>query len=193
MPRSAGVPELLAALSGAMEELGAGWYLFGAQAVQIWGLPRLSADVDVTVLPGEVSSAALVESLERRGFDLRVPDVEDFVRRTRVLPFVHRASRLPLDLVLGGPGPEEEFLSRARKVLVEGVEIPVISPEDLIVTKVLASRPKDLEDVSGILRSRGQSLDVARVRRLLGLLEEALGQSDLLPAFERQLHTARQG
>lgn len=175
-----------------MEELGAGWYLFGAQAVQVWGLPRLSADVDVTVLPGEVSSAALVESLERRGFDLRVSDVEDFVRRTRVLPFVHRTSRLPLDLVLGGPGPEEEFLSRARKVLVEGVEIPVISPEDLIVTKVLASRPKDLEDVRGILRSRGQSLDLGRVRSLLSLLEEALGQSDLLPAFEQQLHTARQ-
>jgi hypothetical protein len=176
-----------------MEELDAGWYLFGAQAVQIWGLPRLSADVDVTVLPGGVTSATLVERLERFGFDLRVSDVEDFVRRTRVLPFVHRASRLPLDLVLGGPGPEEEFLARARKVLVEGVEIPVISPEDLIVTKVLASRPKDLEDVRGILRSRGPSLDLSRVRSLLGLLEEALGQSDLLPAFEEQLRSSRQG
>jgi hypothetical protein len=176
-----------------MEELGAGWYLFGAQAVQVWGQPRLSADVDVTVLPGELSSATLVERLERGGFDLRVPDVEDFVRRTRVLPFVHRTSRLPLDLVLGGPGPEEEFLSRARKVLVEGVEIPVISPEDLIVTKILASRPKDLEDVRGILRSRGEGLDLGRVRSLLSLLEEALGQSDLLLAFEQQLHTVRRG
>jgi hypothetical protein len=61
----------------------------------------------------------------------------------------------------------------------------VISPEDLIVTKVLAGRPKDIEDVRGIVHERRASLDEGRVRRTLGLLEQALGQSDLLPAFER--------
>ena len=60
----------------------------------------------------------------------------------------------------------------------------MITPEDLVVTKILAGRPKDVEDVRGILRVRGDAIDPGRVRRLLGLLEAALGQGDLVPAFE---------
>jgi len=63
----------------------------------------------------------------------------------------------------------------------------VISPEDLIVTKVLAGRPKDIEDVRGVLQERLDSLDLERVRSLLRLLEQALTQSDLLSTLEREI------
>ena len=191
MPILAGVPELLKVLAGVLPAWCDGWYLFGAQAVGVWGTPRLSADVDITIRLRVPDTLAFVNGMREAGFDLRVADAEDFARRTRVLPFVHRESRIPVDAVLAGPGPEEEFLSRARTVAIEGVPVPVISPEDLIVTKVLAGRPKDVEDVRGILGQRGADLDLGRVRRLLGLLEEALGQSDLLPLFEAQLSAIR--
>jgi len=174
-----------------MPEWSDGWYLFGAQAVQVWGLPRLTADVDVTVrLRGE-NPSRFVAAMKTAGFDLRVADVDDFIRRTRVLPFVHRDSQIPLDVVLAGPGLEEEFLERARSVDLGGVTVPVISPEDLLVTKILAGRPKDLEDVHGILRERLGELDLSRVRRVLTLLEDALTQSDLKPLFEEQLVAAK--
>ncbi len=64
--------------------------------------------------------------------------------------------------------------------------VPVISPEDLIVTKILAGRPKDIEDIRGVINERRVSLDVARIRAVLRILERALGQSDLLPVFERE-------
>jgi Nucleotidyl transferase of unknown function (DUF2204) len=173
-----------------LPEWTSGWYLFGAQAVQIWGLPRLSADVDVTVaLRGE--PAAFVQAMAAGGFELRVEGIEDFVKRTRVYPFVHRDTGIPVDIVLAGPGLEEEFLKRARPVDLGGVTVPVIDPEDLVVTKILAGRPKDIEDVRGILRERLEQLDIDRIRRLLDLLQRALGQSDLLPAFERELADRR--
>ncbi len=71
---------------------------------------------------------------------------------------------LPLDLVLGGPGLEDLFLSRAVPVRLGDVTVPVISPEDVIVTKVLGGRPKDLDDVHGVLCGRLTSLDVGIVR-----------------------------
>jgi hypothetical protein len=92
-----------------------------------------------------------------------------------------------LDVVLAGPGLEEAFLSRARPVTIAGTVVPVISPEDLIVTKLLAGRPKDLDDIRGILRERRATIDVELVRSTLTLIETALVQSDLLPAFEREL------
>jgi hypothetical protein len=183
--------DLLAALAEALAGLGARWYLFGAQAALIWGRPRLTADVDVTVRLDPEDPDALVRTLERHGFRLRVNPADDFVRRTRVLPFVFAPNGLPVDVVLAGPGIEELFLSRAVPVRLGSVTVPVISPEDLIVTKILAGRPKDVEDVRGILFERLPQLDLAAIRSTLGLLEAALSQSDLQPAFEAELARAQ--
>ena len=108
-----------------------------------------------------------------------------------MFPFVHRKSRIPLDIVLAGPGLEEEFLQRARKLNLGGVVVPVISPEDLIVTKILAGRPKDIEDVRAILRARLKKLDLRRIRGFLRLLEDAVGQTDLKQSFEKELAAER--
>ena len=181
---------VLAAVASVLRRSGNRWYLFGAQAVTVWGRPRLSADVDITVAiagPPDDFVAAMLHA----GFDLRISDWRDFVARTRVLPFVHRSTQMPLDVVIAGPGLEGEFLARAVVENLAGMEVPVISPEDLIVTKLLAGRPKDVEDVRGILEERHERLDLVRVRSLLRLLEEALSRSDLRQGFERLLATAR--
>jgi Nucleotidyl transferase AbiEii toxin, Type IV TA system len=182
-----GLSDLLSALARLLPEWTHSWYLFGAQAVQVWGMPRLTADVDVTVRLRTEDPSLFVEAMRKAGFELRVADIEDFVERTRVLPFVHRASQIPVDVVLAGPGLEEDFLERARLVDLGGVTLPVISPEDLVVTKMLAARPKDLEDVRGILRERVEEMDLPRIRRILRLLEDALAQSDLGSLFDEQL------
>lgn len=82
MPFSPTAPaDLLAALGEALAAIGARWYLFGAQAVLIWGRPRLTADVDVTVRLEPEDPEALVRACERHGFHLRVDTGDDFVRR----------------------------------------------------------------------------------------------------------------
>jgi len=179
--------ELLAGLASALSVTESRWYLFGAQAVVLWGRPRLTADVDVTVEVAPEGVPRLLEALSPHGFELRLSSgVDEFVARTRVLPLRHRPSELQVDVVLAGPGLEEAFLDRAVVVDVDGVAIPVIAPEDLVVTKVLAGRPKDLEDVRGILAERRDRLDAEAIRATLRRLEEALGQSDLLPLFEAE-------
>ena len=44
-----------------------------------------------------------------------------------------------------------------------------------------------LDDVRGVLRERGGALDIAQIRETLELLEQALGQSDLLPLLDAEL------
>jgi hypothetical protein len=183
--------ELLQALGGVLGALGARWYVFGAQAVLVWGRPRLTGDVDVTMFLDPETPDAFVAAMAPAGFDLRVANVRDFVARTRVFPFTHSRTGLALDVVLGGPGLEEEFLRTARQVDVGGITVPVIAPEELIVTKVLAGRPKDLDDVRGILAAQGAALDLERVRGLLRALEAAIDQSDLLPCLEEQVRVVR--
>jgi hypothetical protein len=183
----AGPADVLADLADILGSLHVPWYLFGAQAALIWGRPRLTTDIDITVgaIPG--GAPALLAALRSRGFAVRIVATPGFVRQTRVLPVVHIPSGFAIDIVLAGPGIEEEFLARAVPTDVGGVTVPVISPEDLIVTKVLAGRSKDIDDIRGVLAERGDQLDLARVRNVLRMLEDALGQSDLLPVFEAEL------
>jgi hypothetical protein len=189
LPDATATAELLASLADVLRRLDLRWYLFGAQAVVIWGRPRMTADVDVTVALEPENSSVLAEAMGRSGFQLRIDDSEiaAFVAKTRVLPFLHTPTRMPLDVVLAGPGLEQEFLARAELVDLGGVEIPVLSAEDLVVTKILAGRAKDLDDVAGILRERREQLDFTRIRATLLLIEQALGQGDLLSEFEAQL------
>ena len=72
--------------------------------------------------------------------------------------------------------------------MAPGLTTPIISAEDLIVTKILAGRPKDLEeDVRGILSAQSGHLALAAARQTLSLLEEALGVSDLIPLLNRRV------
>jgi len=131
-------------------------------------------------------SSGGVRTLASHGFSLSIQADQDFVQRTRVLPLRHERSGLALDLVLAGQGLEDRFLERAIPVEVSGAVIPFISPDDLIVTKVLAGRPKDLDDIRGVLAERGGLLKADQIRDTLALLEEALGQSELRPVFETE-------
>jgi Nucleotidyl transferase of unknown function (DUF2204) len=177
---------LLADFQQACAELHVGWYLFGAQAALLYGSPRLTADADITVQLGQLTSDSFAATLQRHGFDLRIAD-EAFVRTTRVLPILHRSANFPADVVLGGPGLEEAFLERAAVRAIHGLKVPVAAAEDLVVMKVLAGRRKDEEDVVAVLSAQRGKLDLTLVRRTLRQLTEALAQDDLLPLFERLL------
>lgn len=174
--------ELLLALANVLPQWGR-WYVFGAQAVIAYGVPRLSADVDVTLQLVPDDPEAFARDMAAAGFALRAED-PDFVRRTRIMPFVHVATAMPLDVVLAGSGLEEEFLDRARLVDIGGATVPFVHPEDLMIAKVLAGRPKDTEDARNLWHLRGPELNADRIVAVLRQLEVALSQSDLVPAFE---------
>ena len=182
MPVQPAAVELLAALAPVAERWGR-WCVFGAQAVVAYGVPRLSADVDVTLALVPDAPEHFARDMQAAGFSLRVSD-PDFVQRTRVMPFVHESTGMPLDVVLAGSGLEDEFLQRAVSIDIGGTRVPVIEQSDLIIAKVLAGRPKDVDDASALWQLHGREMDASRIRHILQLLEEALGQSDLVSSFE---------
>jgi hypothetical protein len=182
VPVQPAVVDLLAAATPVLSRWGR-WFVFGAQAVTAYGVPRLSADVDVTLALVPDLPEQFAKDLEAAGFRLRVKD-PDFVRRTRVMPFVHLPTAMPLDIVLAGSGLEDDFLSRARSVDVGGTQVPLIDRTDLIIAKILAGRPKDIDDAAALWRLHHDAVDADRIREILKSLEEALSQSDLVSTFE---------
>lgn len=191
MPRPTPSPfvRALAALKGALAELNVSWYLFGAQAALIYGSSRATADLDLTVHLGQVTSRQLAAHLRSSGFRLRFKNVK-FVDQTRVLPVVHETTDIAADLVIAGPGLEQLFLERSVQRKVGSVVLPVARLEDIVAMKVLAGRAKDRDDIVDILCANLKGVDLSLIRSTLFQLEEALDQDDLLRAFESMLAEA---
>lgn len=175
MPRARtwSVADVLRELELGLRELGARWYLFGAQALVLRGCPRATADIDVTVLLGPRTPATLIETLRQRRFELRFGDAA-FVETTFVLPVIHAPSGFPVDVVLGGPGVEERFADAAETMRVGRARVPVATATHLVVMKLLAGRSKDLDDAVRLLATEPCEVDAKELETLVRMLAEAV-------------------
>jgi hypothetical protein len=161
----------------------------GALAVQRWGEPRLTLDVDVTLLTGLGAEAAFVDGLLEH-FAGRIPDAREFALRHRVL-LIESTAAIPIDVALGAMPFEERAVARASDFLIqEGVVLTTCSAEDLIVFKAFAGREKDWLDIEGIVTRQGDRLDEALIWTEV---EPLLELKDAPEAVERLRSTLGRG
>lgn len=85
---------------------------------------------------------------------------------------------------------ESELVHRARATEVGKVRFPLATPEDVIVMKALALRPRDVGDIEGILESN-VDLDLARIRATLAQLSAALESDDHVSRLDEILRAVR--
>lgn len=154
-----------------------GWRFcfIGAVAVQRWGEPRLTRDVDLTVVTGFGHEAPFVDALLRR-FEARRPDAREFALQYRVV-LLRSAASIPIDVALGAMPFEERAVARASAfTIAPGVVLTTCGAEDLVVFKAFAGRAKDWLDIETIaVRQRGRLDDRliwAELHPLLELKEE---------------------
>lgn len=157
--------------------LGFRFCFIGGLAVQRWGEPRLTVDVDLTLLTGFGVEAPFVDALLAR-FRGRREDSREFALRYRVL-LLESQGGIPIDASLGAMPFEERAVARASGFEVEGgAVLSTCSAEDLVVHKAFADRPKDWLDIEGIAARQAGRLDEALIYRELRPLLELKGAPD---------------
>lgn len=132
--------------------------IIGGLAVVRWGQPRMTEDVDISLLTGLGSEVSYVDLLLNR-FVARISDARTFALDNRVV-LASASNRVALDIVLAGFPYEEQVITRASTwEIAQGVSLVTASAEDLVVLKSFAGRDHDWADVQGILLRQSGALD----------------------------------
>lgn len=167
-----------------LTELKLPYAIIGGTAVQYWGEPRFTKDVDLTVLAPLESFPETVELLLTR-LNPRIDDALTFALRNRVL-LVTTSNGYPVDISFGLPGYEEQVISRSvDHKLSPRKSIKICSAEDLVIYKAIAGRVQDVLDIEGVIARQGDRLDTAYIRQWLSAFAELLESSEVSQRFER--------
>ncbi|NOZ67707.1 MAG: nucleotidyl transferase AbiEii/AbiGii toxin family protein [Deferribacteres bacterium] len=160
------------------------YVLIGGIALQWWGEPRFTRDVDVTILvePGEEEK--VIRKILNK-FSPRISDALEFAIKNRVC-LVKSKSGYEIDISLGIPGYEEEVIRRTVECeLDRNRTVNICSAEDLIIHKAVAGRPQDLSDIEGIILRQGRKLDVEYIHLWLREFSDILETGEIIERFEK--------
>jgi Nucleotidyl transferase AbiEii toxin, Type IV TA system len=164
-----------------------GWRFcfIGGLAVQRWGEPRETVDVDLTLLTGFHDESRFVSTLVQR-FEPRIEHAADFARANRVL-LLRAPSGVGLDIAFGGLPFEEDAVNRSS-VFTFPPDVPLrtCSAEDLMVLKAFADRPKDWVDLEGIIIRQSGRIDWPYVRAQLAPLVELKEAPEILRQLDQR-------
>lgn len=150
------------------------------------GRPRVTKDVDLVVIAEDERWKALLAAAANSQLAPRIADALDFAKTTRVLLLVHEPSAIEVDVNFGMLPFESEVVNRAQMRKVQKIRFPLATPEDIVVMKALALRPRDIADIEGIVELI-PNLDVERIRRVVSQLSAALETEDHLARLDQIL------
>lgn len=164
--------------------------IIGGIAASVLGRPRVTRDVDALVLVNESDWPQFLDTGAKFGFRARISDALAFASEARVLLVRHDPSGIDADLIFGTLPFEREAVKRSRPARLGGLTLPLPRPDDLIVLKAVAHRPRDLADIEGILDAN-PGLRLQRARRWILEFAEALDRPEIVDDFESVFSAAR--
>jgi len=155
----------------------------GGLALQRWGQPRLTNDVDLCLLSGFGNEERFIDPLLQR-FVARRKDARDFAILSRVLLLKHPIENIGLDISLGAfPFEENAFKRSTEYEFLPDIVLRTCSAEDLIIFKAFANRPQDWVDISGII-VRNNALDRDIILSELKILVELKEEPEIYDKFK---------
>jgi hypothetical protein len=174
-----------AELQSVWESQGWQFCFIGGLALQRWGEPRETVDVDLTLLTGFGGEDRFIQTLLQH-FEGRIPDAAQFARERRVL-LLHSNKGVGLDVALAALPFEDLVVQRSSFFEYPSqIVLRTCSAEVLVVLKAFASRGQDWVDIERIIVRQTGKLDWSYIHKQLRPLVELKGAPEILVELERR-------
>jgi predicted nucleotidyltransferase len=176
--------EIIVKVGSALNKHGLPYMIIGGQAVLLYGEPRLTRDIDITLGVDIDHLDELLKAIKEIPLKQLVDDVSGFVEKTMVFPAMHEPTSVRVDFIFSFTPYEADAIKRAKRVKILDVEIAFAAIEDLIIHKVFAGRPRDIEDVR-LLLLKNRNIDVIYIEKWLREMDTATDKNLFLATFRQ--------
>lgn len=175
--------KLISRIAASLNRHGLPYMIIGGQAVLLYGEPRLTRDIDVTLGAGTDHIGELLAIAQELSLKPIPEDIESFARQTMVLPLLDETTGIRVDFIFSFTPYETEAIKRAKKIAIIGHETSFASPEDIIIHKIFADRPRDIEDVRTIIL-KNPGIDIQYIQKWLKEFDRISDKKEFLKTFE---------
>ncbi|MFN8387240.1 MAG: nucleotidyltransferase [Anaerolineales bacterium] len=175
--------EPLTALQHLLDRFSSQGVIIGGIATGFLGKPRFTIDLDAMFFASIEDVPRILEMAKAEGIEPRTDKVMDFARKSRILLLRHVSSGMSIDISLGVLPFEEEAVARSKVYDAGMLSVRLPTPEDLIIMKATAHRPKDLLDIQTVIDSH-PDLDVDRIKRWVKSFADVLENPNLWTDIE---------
>jgi hypothetical protein len=180
--------KIICSISSELKRRHIPYMLIGGQAVLLYGEPRLTRDIDITLGVDVDKLHDIISLIGDLSLKILPDNVENFVRETMVLPAIHEETGMRIDFIFSFSPYERQAIARARKVRMLDQDVYFAAPEDVVIHKIVAGRTRDMEDVRGILLKM-PDIDLAYIRRWLDDFSAALEDDEIKKRLENLVKT----
>ncbi|OGD20710.1 MAG: hypothetical protein A2W03_03050 [Candidatus Aminicenantes bacterium RBG_16_63_16] len=150
--------------------------VIGGQAVLLYGEPRLTKDIDIALGVGVDHLAEMRAIVDQLNLKYLTEKVDSFVKETMVLPVVDQETGIRIDFIFSFSPYERQAIERARNVRLGRTPIKFAALEDLVIHKIIAGRPRDIEDIESILL-KNPGYDARYIEKWLAEFDAALDKN----------------
>ena len=151
--------EVLKTVTHALHNTGIAYMITGSIAMNYYAFPRMTRDIDIVIELHENDTAALV-NLFKRDFYLYQDSIAEAVRNCGMFNIIHNKYVLKIDFIVKKTTPYRNMeFQRKRQILVEDIPMWIVSPEDLILSKLWWSRDSHSEVQIGDIKNLFASVD----------------------------------
>lgn len=181
--------KLLAKVAQKLSRLRIPYMVIGAQAVLLYGEPRLTKDIDITLGIGVDKLEQIISLVRFLRLKILVDTFEDFVKKTMVLPVMDEKSGIRIDFIFSFSPYERQAIERAKNVKIVTTTVKFASLEDVVIHKVIAGRARDIEDIKAVLL-KNPKYDYQYVAKWLREFDNTLG-AKFMDTFKKILKEVR--
>ena len=178
---------LLGRLGQALDQAGIPYMVIGGQAVMIHGRLRVTEDVDLTLGVDSSEASQVLTVLGNVNLKPLVDQPCEFVTRTYILPMYAIDEQVRVDFAFSFTPYEMQAIEHGVTHNENGHPVRFASAEDLIIHKLFAGRPRDLEDIRGILARQQNKVDRMYLRDWIRQFSQIEGKAHLLGQLEELL------
>jgi predicted nucleotidyltransferase len=178
------IESLLKRIAQNLDKNNVPYMIIGGQAVLLYGTPRLTRDIDIT-LGADTDKFSLIDKIcSQSNLKILPEDPQNFAIETKVLPAEDSRSKIRIDFIFSFTEYEKQALERTKEIFIENYPVKFASCEDVIIHKMIAGRAIDAEDTKNILLKNKNSIDIAYIKKWLGSFSVIDEYKDLVQKFD---------